>query len=240
MQQPYVIATQLLDGMTTINRAWYTREDQVSPLTFKLTKEQMEKDQERDQNMDKIMTQLDILSKNVIGAGARSVNAVGVGCANPDESKFEPLYNEEVNFLANQGDDYRSNYQSVDQAVGDPNGSYIVSSQQGGLASDNKANPKNEVLRYLDLETKHVHYGAKRDKEAETTKKRRPEDCRSHWASRRMALVSPNVPVCKVLKDKIKAIERSSRRVAEWFREAVPYRPKLQSLKLLKDNAERC
>ena len=44
MQQPYVIATQLLDGMTTINRAWYTHGDQVSPLTFKLTKEQMEKD----------------------------------------------------------------------------------------------------------------------------------------------------------------------------------------------------
>ncbi|KAG5615904.1 hypothetical protein H5410_015728 [Solanum commersonii] len=26
-------------------------------------------------------------------------------------------------------------------------------------------------------------------------KKRRPEDCLSHWASRRMALVLPNVPV---------------------------------------------
>uniref|UniRef100_M1DXU8 Integrase core domain containing protein n=1 Tax=Solanum tuberosum TaxID=4113 RepID=M1DXU8_SOLTU len=28
IQQPYTVATQLLDGMTTINRAWYTREDQ--------------------------------------------------------------------------------------------------------------------------------------------------------------------------------------------------------------------
>uniref|UniRef100_M1DDA4 Integrase core domain containing protein n=1 Tax=Solanum tuberosum TaxID=4113 RepID=M1DDA4_SOLTU len=44
--------------------------------------------------MAKIMTQLDILSKIVMGAGARSVNIVGVGCANPDESKFEALYNE--------------------------------------------------------------------------------------------------------------------------------------------------
>uniref|UniRef100_M1E120 Uncharacterized protein n=1 Tax=Solanum tuberosum TaxID=4113 RepID=M1E120_SOLTU len=96
--------------MTTINRAWYTRESEVSPLTFKLTKEQMEKDYERDQNMAKIMTQLDILSKNVMGAGARSVNIVGVGCANPDEVKFEALYNEEVNFLVNQGGGYRSNY----------------------------------------------------------------------------------------------------------------------------------
>ncbi|KAK4708698.1 hypothetical protein R3W88_029623 [Solanum pinnatisectum] len=110
MQQPYVIVAQLLDDMTTINRVWYTRENQISPLMFKLTKEQMEKDQERDQNMAKIMTQLDILSKNVMGVGARSVNDVGVECANPDESKFEALYNEEVNFLTNQGCGYRLNY----------------------------------------------------------------------------------------------------------------------------------
>uniref|UniRef100_M1D8I6 Integrase core domain containing protein n=1 Tax=Solanum tuberosum TaxID=4113 RepID=M1D8I6_SOLTU len=60
--------------------------------------------------MAKIMTQLDILSKYVMGAGARSVIVVGVGCVNPDEAKFEALYNEEVNFLANQGGGYRSNY----------------------------------------------------------------------------------------------------------------------------------
>lgn len=35
MQQPYIIVAQLLNGMTKINQAWYTREDQVSPLTFK-------------------------------------------------------------------------------------------------------------------------------------------------------------------------------------------------------------
>ena len=62
--------------MTTINRVWYTREDQV------------EKDNESDQNKDKIMTQLDILSKNVMGAGARGVNVVGVGAANPKEMNF--------------------------------------------------------------------------------------------------------------------------------------------------------
>jgi len=56
MQQPYAVAAQLLDGMTTINRAWYTREDQVWPVTFHLSKEQVEKDNERDQNMAKIMT----------------------------------------------------------------------------------------------------------------------------------------------------------------------------------------
>uniref|UniRef100_M1DW25 Integrase core domain containing protein n=1 Tax=Solanum tuberosum TaxID=4113 RepID=M1DW25_SOLTU len=60
--------------------------------------------------MAKIMTQLDILSKNVMGAGAQGVNAVGVGCVNPNETKFEALYNEEVNFLANQRGGYHSNY----------------------------------------------------------------------------------------------------------------------------------
>uniref|UniRef100_M1DRF3 Integrase core domain containing protein n=1 Tax=Solanum tuberosum TaxID=4113 RepID=M1DRF3_SOLTU len=46
--------------------------------------------------MAKIMTQLDILAKNVMGASARSVNAVGVGEMYLDEAKFEALYNEEV------------------------------------------------------------------------------------------------------------------------------------------------
>uniref|UniRef100_M1DZA3 Uncharacterized protein n=1 Tax=Solanum tuberosum TaxID=4113 RepID=M1DZA3_SOLTU len=65
--------------MTKINWAWYTGEDQVSPLTYKLTKEQIERDQERDQNMAKMMTQQNILTKNVIGAGTRSVDVVIVG-----------------------------------------------------------------------------------------------------------------------------------------------------------------
>ncbi|WMV08303.1 hypothetical protein MTR67_001688 [Solanum verrucosum] len=60
--------------------------------------------------MAKIMTQLDILSKNVMGAGACVVNVVGVRCVNTQEVNFEALYNEEVNFLANQGGGYRSNY----------------------------------------------------------------------------------------------------------------------------------
>lgn len=77
---------------------------------FKLTKEQLEKNQSRDQNMKNIMTQLEILSKNVIGAGIRSVNSMGVGCLNFIEAKFKVVYNKEVNFLANQVGGYSSNY----------------------------------------------------------------------------------------------------------------------------------
>ncbi|KAG5571623.1 hypothetical protein H5410_061389 [Solanum commersonii] len=36
-------------------------------------------------------------------------------------------------------------------------------------------------------------------------KKTRPEDHLNHWASRRMALISHNVPVCQALKEKIKS-----------------------------------
>uniref|UniRef100_M1DUX8 Integrase core domain containing protein n=1 Tax=Solanum tuberosum TaxID=4113 RepID=M1DUX8_SOLTU len=60
--------------------------------------------------MAKIMTQLDILSKNVKGAGARGFNVVGIGYENPEEMNFETLYNEEVNFRAKQGGGYHSNY----------------------------------------------------------------------------------------------------------------------------------
>uniref|UniRef100_M1DHC5 Integrase core domain containing protein n=1 Tax=Solanum tuberosum TaxID=4113 RepID=M1DHC5_SOLTU len=114
MQQPYEIASQLLDCMTKINKTWYIREDQVSPLNFRMTKEKIEKDQEKDLNMAKMMTQLDILSKNVMGVGINSVNVVGVGGTNPDEAQFERLYNEEVNFLANQGGGYRANNPRLD------------------------------------------------------------------------------------------------------------------------------
>jgi len=34
------------------------------------------------------MTQLDILSKNIMGAGTRGVNFVGVAGAKPEEMKF--------------------------------------------------------------------------------------------------------------------------------------------------------
>lgn len=45
-----------------------------------------------------------------MGFGAQGVNVIGFKCANAKEMKFEALHIEEVNFLANQGGAYRSNY----------------------------------------------------------------------------------------------------------------------------------
>lgn len=91
MQQPYVIISHLLYGMTTTNWAWYTHEDHVFPLSFKLTEEQTEKDKERTKNVGKMMTLLDILAKNVMAIGDRSINVVSVGYLNPNEAKLEAL-----------------------------------------------------------------------------------------------------------------------------------------------------
>ena len=45
IQQPYVIAAQLLDGMTKINRVWYTHKNPVTPITLRFAKEKHVKDQ---------------------------------------------------------------------------------------------------------------------------------------------------------------------------------------------------
>ncbi|WMV41134.1 hypothetical protein MTR67_034519 [Solanum verrucosum] len=75
-----------------------------------MTKEQIQKDQERGKNMAKMMTQRHILSKNVMGTGFKSANDVGVGEENPKEAHFEALYKKKVNFLENQGGGFHPNY----------------------------------------------------------------------------------------------------------------------------------
>ncbi|WMV54334.1 hypothetical protein MTR67_047719, partial [Solanum verrucosum] len=52
--------------------------------------------------MAKMMTQIDLLSKNIIGGGTKSINAVATNSRlHPNDTKFEALYNEEVQYLEN-------------------------------------------------------------------------------------------------------------------------------------------
>jgi len=60
--------------------------------------------------MAKMMTQLDLLSKNVMGSVTRAVNVVGVSWLNPEDAHFDAFYNEEVSFLENQGGGFRPSY----------------------------------------------------------------------------------------------------------------------------------
>lgn len=83
--------------MAKINRAWHTTEDHMTPISLAISEEQMLKDQERDENMVKIMTQMDLLIKHVMGSGSKSVNVVETGDGKcPDDERFDVMNNEEV------------------------------------------------------------------------------------------------------------------------------------------------
>jgi len=67
MLQPFEVASYLLDGMARVNQAWYTKEDQVSPLCFRLTQEQLDKEKERDENIKKMLSQMEDLQEHIKG-----------------------------------------------------------------------------------------------------------------------------------------------------------------------------
>ncbi|XP_015165388.1 uncharacterized protein [Solanum tuberosum] len=67
MFQSFEVASFLLDDMTRINQVWYTKEDHISPFQFRLTQEQLDKEKERDENIKKMLTQMEVLQEHMKG-----------------------------------------------------------------------------------------------------------------------------------------------------------------------------
>uniref|UniRef100_M1DRD8 Integrase core domain containing protein n=1 Tax=Solanum tuberosum TaxID=4113 RepID=M1DRD8_SOLTU len=84
--------------MNKINRAWYTNDDQVYSLNFRLTNEQLKKIQESDEYMDKMMTQMTLLTNHVMGIVYEAVNPVEVKFENKEVHLVSRL--EEVSHLS--------------------------------------------------------------------------------------------------------------------------------------------
>ncbi|WMV25144.1 hypothetical protein MTR67_018529 [Solanum verrucosum] len=61
------------------------------------------------------MTQMDLLTKYVMGCGYKVVNVVGDSSGmSPDAAYFESMYNEEVQFLSNQVGGFHPSYPRPD------------------------------------------------------------------------------------------------------------------------------
>ncbi|XP_059310004.1 uncharacterized protein LOC132061163 [Lycium ferocissimum] len=118
MDNSYATVCKLLDKLFEINEAWHTRDSEVgggSSSKNVLTPVMIKKEEERYKSMAKLVTQMDLLTKRVLGGGSKKVNAVE-SCerGSPDEQCFQ-MYDEETSYINNQREGSRPNYQRPSQ-----------------------------------------------------------------------------------------------------------------------------
>ncbi|XP_060190996.1 uncharacterized protein LOC132620349 [Lycium barbarum] len=118
MDNSYATVCELLDKLTETNEAWHTRDSEVgggSSSKHVLTREMIKKEEERDESMAKLVTQMDLLTKHVMGGGSKKVNAVET-CEGvpPDEQCFQ-MYDEEASYVNNLREGSRPNYHGPNQ-----------------------------------------------------------------------------------------------------------------------------
>ncbi|PHT60107.1 hypothetical protein CQW23_02470 [Capsicum baccatum] len=99
-------ASGMLDRMTKQSRAWHTRDSKIASSTIYIgmTAEQRQREEESDQDMAYIKTQMDLLTKHLLSGKTEKIKAVS--SKGRDESDSE----EEANYLNNQGG-FRGNAQ---------------------------------------------------------------------------------------------------------------------------------
>ncbi|PHT28149.1 hypothetical protein CQW23_32251 [Capsicum baccatum] len=127
-------ASNMLDRMTKQSRAWHTRDSEVaSPtLSIGMSADQRRREEEREQDMAHMKTQLDLLTKHLLSGKTEKVKAVAL--KGRDESDSE----EEANYLNNQGG-FRGNAQGnqgrnyYDKSGSKDQGSWKKNNEKSGL-----------------------------------------------------------------------------------------------------------
>ncbi|PHT57811.1 hypothetical protein CQW23_00174 [Capsicum baccatum] len=106
MDLTFIQASDMLDRLTKQSRAWHTRDSEVasSTVSIGMTAEQRRREEERDQDMEHMKMQMDLLTKHLLLGKTKKVKVVI--SQGRDESDSE----EEANYLNNQGG-FRGNAQ---------------------------------------------------------------------------------------------------------------------------------
>ncbi|WMV41160.1 hypothetical protein MTR67_034545 [Solanum verrucosum] len=147
MRQPFSVASTLLDYMTKLNQSCHTRKDNVSPFNVGLTKEQMEKNQECDENMAKMMAQMDLLTKHVIGGGSKVVNVVG--------ASSEMMMHNLTPCIMKRYDSFEPSG-GFSSELSQARLKSRIRGKKGSLPSDTIANLKNDNAQFVAILTRSV------------------------------------------------------------------------------------
>lgn len=107
----YNMDTNLLKEITKKNQGWHTQVTEVakrSPTTSYIDKDQRKIDEEREENMEKMIMQLELLTKHVMVAPTKMVNVMASKGYAKEEAKS---LDGEIRYLANYPVGSRPTYQ---------------------------------------------------------------------------------------------------------------------------------
>lgn len=86
----------ILDQVANNNRAWYTIDRDYSGFFFRMTIEKRWKEKERDQDIGHMQTQIDLLTKRLVGGVLEKVKVMDTSTKN---DKLEIDFNKKAMFF---------------------------------------------------------------------------------------------------------------------------------------------